>query len=170
MPIVLLLLKPITPARSQQENKRSGFVCLGRTTARNHTEHKPAGIDMVHEAAQLSGHFTQQHTGCVAVLLQGNQPLWVLNVTQPGINMSKQRWSQSSRQRVSVGRESSYRCITVATVFPGTLLSRRGDGDSCCCADHQPEACGLSGTCEHHSWSEMKKEVCTLPESLGIIS
>lgn len=77
---------------------------------------------------------------------------------------------EPEQQAASVAREPSYHRGTVAIVFPGTLLSRRGDGDRWWQTTRLSEACGLSGTCKHHSWSEMKKEVCTLPESLGIVS
>lgn len=49
-----------TLAHSQQQNKRFGFVLLGRTTARSGTKHKPASAAMVQEAAQLSSHSPQQ--------------------------------------------------------------------------------------------------------------
>lgn len=154
MPVVLLLPKPISAARSQQENKRFGFVLPGGTTARSRLEHKPASAVTIGEAAQLSSCFTREQ----AVLLRcckGNQPLWISPTTAK--NKYLQAELEREQQAAGVARERSGRCVVVATVFPGILLSRRGDGGSCCCADHQPEGCYFSGNCKLHSWTEILK-------------
>lgn len=106
--------------------------------------------------AQLSSHFTQQQ-----VLLLGccewNEPSWISRMTAKKKHLQAEL--EREQQTASVAEESSYRYIIVATVFPGTLLSRRGDGDSCCCADHQPEACYFPGNCKLHSRTEIKKSL-----------
>lgn len=76
---------------------------------------------MVQEAAQLSGHFTQQHAGCVAMLLQG-ESTFVGFAYDTVKDKYVQAELEPEQQPTNVAQESSYRYIIVATVFPGTFF------------------------------------------------
>lgn len=145
VPAVILLPKPITLAHSQQQNE--SFVLLGRTTARCGTKHKPASPAMVQELFFPDTLPNSRLCFCAAA---GGISLHGFCIWQLRMNPSKQRAADS--------KHSTGFCLMLLElpVSSHGLLFLPGDGNSCCPAGHQLDACHFPGDSKLHGWSEIK--------------